>query len=160
MGAAISVLGLLYWTKSEKPNSALEAVWSPLLTSDKPILLCVGEKELFSPHDSLTQLQRGADEDSFLQTSEDKNDFVPFSDVQILSRFVSLIGGHGHNFKVQNARITVSSQLREGPVVLIGALNNDWTLNRTSSLRFHLEGPQGPDKVYWIADTQHPQSRA
>jgi hypothetical protein len=48
----------------------------------------------------------------------------------------------------------------KGPVVLIGALNNDWTLNRTSSLRFHLEGPEGPDQVYWIADTQHPESRA
>ena len=89
----------------------------------------------------------------------DKNDFVPFSDVQILSRFVSLIGAHGHAYRVQNSRTTVSSQLREGPVVLIGALNNDWTLNRTSSLRFHLEGPDGPGRIYWIADTQHPESR-
>jgi hypothetical protein len=45
-------------------------------------------------------------------------------------------------------------------VILIGALNNDWTLNRTSSLRFHLQGPEGSDRVYWIADTQHPKSRA
>ena len=66
----------------------------------------------------------------------------------------------GHAYRVQNSRTTVSSQLREGPVVLIGALNNDWTLNRTSSLRFHLEGPDGPDRIYWIADTQHPESRA
>ncbi len=120
----------------------------------------MGETELFAPHDSLTELQSGADDDSFLQAFADKNDFVPFSDVQILSRFVSLIGAHGHAFRVQNSRTTVSSQLREGPVVLIGALNNDWTLNRTSSLRFHLEGPEGPDRVYWIADRQHPESRA
>jgi hypothetical protein len=126
-------------------------------------LFCVGETEteLYAPHDSpLTQLQRGADDDSFLQSLADKNDFVPFSDVQVLSRFVSLIGAHGHAFRVQSSRRTISSQLREGPVVLIGALNNDWTLNRTSSLRFHLEGPEGPDQVYWIADTQHPESRA
>jgi hypothetical protein len=143
-----------------KQKSALEEVWSPLLTSSKPILFCVGEKELFSPHDSLTQLQSGADDDSSLLAVADKNDFVPFSDVQILTRFVSLIGAHGHAFRVQNSRTTVSSQLREGPVVLIGMLNNDWTLNRTSSLRFHLEGPEGPDRIYWIADTQHPESRA
>jgi hypothetical protein len=73
---------------------------------------------------------------------------------------VSLIGAHGHAFRLQNVRSTVSPQFREGPVVLIGALNNEWTLNRTSSLRFHLEGPEGPDQVYWIADTQHPESRA
>jgi len=145
----------------EKPKSALEEVWSPLLANSKPILFCVGEKELYSPHDSpLTQLQSGADDDPVLQAFADKNDFVPFSDVQILSRFVALVGAHRHAFRVQNSRTTVSSQLREGPVVLIGALNNDWTLNRTSSLRFHLEGPEGPNRVYWIADTQHFESRA
>jgi hypothetical protein len=145
----------------EKQESALEEIWSPLLTSNKPILFCVGERELSDPRDSpLTELQSGADDESILQTSSDKNAFVPFSDVQILSRFTSLAGAYGHTFKVQSSRTTVSSQLREGPVVLIGALNNDWTLNRTSSLRFHLEGPAGPNRVYWIADTQHPQSRA
>jgi hypothetical protein len=160
MIAVALVLGARHRTHLDKPKSALEEVWSPLLTGSKPILFCVGEKELFSPHDSLTQLQSGADDDSSLQAVADKNDFVPFSDVQILSRFVSLAGAHGHAFRVQNSRTTVSSQLREGPVVLIGMLNNDWTLNRTSSLRFHLEGPEGPDRIYWIADTQHPESRA
>jgi len=161
------VLGTVYWKQLEKQRpslqkqeSALEEVWSPLLTSSKPILFCMGESVFSSIPDSpLTQLQNGADEDSVLQASANKNDFVPFSDVQVLSRFVSLAGAHGHAFKVQNSRATVSSQLREGPVVLIGALNNDWTLNRTSSLRFHLQGPEGPNRVYWIADTQHPESR-
>src|SRR5271156_5538407 len=152
--------GARYGRNLGKQKSALEEVWSPLLTSSKPILFCVGEKELFSPHDSMTQLQSGADDDSSLPAAADKNDFVPFSDVQILSRFVSLAGAHGHAFRVQNSRTTVSSQLREGPVVLIGALNNDWTLNRTSSLRFHLEGPEGSDPVYWIAGTHHPRARA
>ena len=156
----VLVLGTRYWRHFEKQKSALEEVWSPLLTSSKPILFCVGETELYAPHDSLTELQSGADDDSFLQAFADKNDFVPFSDVQILTRFVSLIGAHRHAFRVQNSRTTVSPQLREGPVVLIGALNNQWTLNRTSSLRFHLEGPEGPDRVYWIADTQQPESRA
>jgi hypothetical protein len=158
--AVILVLGARHGRHLGKQKSALEEVWSPLLTSSKPILFCVGEKELFAPHDSMTELQSGADDNSFLQALADKNDFVPFSDVHTLSRFVSLIGAHGHAFRVQNSRTTISSQLREGPVVLIGALNNDWTLNRTSSLRFHLEGPEGPDRVYWIADTQHPESRA
>ena len=158
----ILVLGNRYWSSQGKQKSALEEVWSPLLTSSKPILFCIGGTELFLyPHDSpLTELQSVADEDSSLQALADKNDFVPFSDVQILSRFVSLVGAHGHAFRIQNFRTTVSSQLREGPVVLIGAINNDWTLNRTSSLRFHLEGPEGADRVYWIADTQHPESRA
>jgi hypothetical protein len=157
----ILVFGARYWRQFEIKKSALEEVWSPLLASGKPVLFCLGDTEMSTLFDSpLTDLQRGADDDSSLRAYANKNHFVPFSDVQTLSRFVSLIVAHRHAFKVQNFRMTVSSQLREGPVVLIGALNNDWTLNRTSSLRFHLQGPDGPDQVYWIADTQHPESRA
>jgi hypothetical protein len=43
---------------------------------------------------------------------------------------------------------------------LIGALNNDWTLNRTAPLRFHFKGPEGAILNYWIVDTQHPDSHA
>jgi hypothetical protein len=163
------VLGTAYWnhfekqkSSLEKQKSALEEVWSPLLTSSKPILFCMGGSRLitFPGGSQLGELQSGADEDSFLQALADKNDFVPFSDVLILSRFSSLVQAHGHAFRIQNFRTTVSSQLREGPVVLIGALNNDWTLNRTSSLRFHFEGLRDPNSVYWIADRQHPESRA
>ena len=156
------VLGVAYWNHFEKQKSSLEEVWSPLLTSSKPILFCMGGSRLitFPGGSQLGELQSGADEDSFLQALADKNDFVPFSDVLILSRFSSLVQAHGHAFRIQNFRTTVSSQLREGPVVLIGALNNDWTLNRTSSLRFHFEGLRDPNSVYWIADRQHPESRA
>ena len=79
----------------------------------------------------------------------------------ILSKFSSLVEAHGHGSRIQNFRTTVSPQLREGPVVLIGALNNDWTMNRTSSLRFHFEGIAATTNfVYWIADRHHPESRA
>jgi hypothetical protein len=159
--AVVSILATRPWRHMEEPKSVLEEVWSPLLSSTKPILFCMGETQFYVAHDSpLTELQSGADDDTALQALAEKNDFVPFSDVLVLSGFESLLAAHGHAFRVQNSRTTVSSQLREGPVVLIGALNNDWTLNRTSSLRFHLEGPEGPDQVYWIADTQHPESRA
>lgn len=159
--AVMFVFGTRYGRQFEIKRSAVEEVWSPLLASGKPVLFCLGDTEMSTLFDSpLTDLQRGADDDSSLQAYTNKNHFVPFSDVQTLSKFVSLVVAHGHAFKVQNFRMTVSSQLREGPVVLIGALNNDWTLNRTSSLRFHLQGPEGPDQVYWIADTQHPESHA
>jgi hypothetical protein len=156
-----AILAARYARSDARQGSALEEVWAPLFAGSKPILFCVGEKELTAIKDSpLAELQSGADDDSSLQPSAGMNGFVAFSDVQILSRFVSLAGNHGHPFRVQNSRMTVSSQLREGPVVLIGALNNTWTLNRTGSLRFHLEGPVGPDGIYWIADAQHPESQA
>ena len=189
----ILAFGIVSWKQFEsqksslkRQKSAFEEVWSPLLTSSKPILFCMGGSKVttYPGGSQLTQLQNGADEDLNPQVSGDKNEFVPFSDVQVLGRFVSLAGARGHAFRIQDFRTTSSSQLREGPVVLIGALNNDWTLNRTSSLRFHFEGLENPNTsqwieggkhfpcggpgqtacptstVYWIEDTQHPESRA
>ncbi len=168
VGFGVVVVVILLWglrsrKHLEQQESPLEEVWSDLLTSSKPVLFCMGGTDLFalSPKDSpMTELQSVADDDSALRPITDKNDFVPFSDVQTLSGLLSLTVAHGHTYRVQNFRTTVTSQLREGPVVLIGALNNDWTLNRTAPLRFHFEGPEGPNLNYWIMDTQHPDSRA
>jgi hypothetical protein len=163
VAGSLLTMSIAHWKHSpaRSRESVLDEVWSPLLTSSKPILFCIGETQLFTPHDApLSEIQGSRDDDSFLEAFSDKHDFVPFPDVQTLSRFMSLIGAHGHAFRVQNIRTTAFSQLREGPVVLIGAMNNEWTLNRSSSLRFHLGGPEGPNDIYWIGDTQHPDSRA
>lgn len=159
--AMILVLGARYWRHFEK-YPALEEVWSPLLTSSKPILFCMGGMTVNAlPSGSqLAQLQSGADENPSIQALADKFDVVPYSDVQVLGKFVSLAGAYGHAFLIQNSWTTVPSQLREGPFALIGAMNNDWTLNRISSLRFYIEGHEYPKPVYWIVDRLHPESRA
>ncbi len=95
-------LAARYGRSDARQESALEEVWSPLFAGSKPILFCVGEKELTATQDSpLAELQSGADDDSSFQPSAGMNGFVAFSDVQVLSRFVSLAGNHGHPFRVR-----------------------------------------------------------
>jgi hypothetical protein len=148
--AVLLILAVRYWKPFEKPKSALDEVWSPLLTSSKPILFCVGTSKVTTlPGSQLAELQSGADEDSFHQALVDMNDFVPFSDVQILSRFSSLVQAHAHAFRIQSFQTTVSSQLREGPVVLIGALNNDnWLYGEQTSLPMWRAQPPGMPPAY------------
>jgi hypothetical protein len=47
------------------------------------------------------------------------------------------------------------SQLRETPVLLIGAFNNRWTLKTTANLRFRFRGPLTSTATYIIEDTQN-----
>ena len=79
--AMILVLGARYWRHFEK-YPALEEVWSPLLTSSKPILFCMGGMTVNAlPSGSqLAQLQSGADENPSIQALADKFDVVPYSD--------------------------------------------------------------------------------
>ena len=120
----ILVLGTRYWRHFEKHESALEEVWSPLLTSSKPILFCVGGTEmLISPHDpSLTGLQSVADDDSVspgVGGQERLSSLFRRADSQQQVRVSG--GARGHAFRIQNFRTTLASQLREGPVV------SDWS---------------------------------
>jgi len=49
-------------------------------------------------------------------------------------------------------------QLRTGPAVLIGALNNPWTLRLTANLRFSFMRDDG-DHTNWIQDRKNPGMR-
>jgi hypothetical protein len=151
--------GVLHWKHSREPSrrSVFEEVWSPLLDSNRNILICLGESNLQTSSEKTLDLDR-PDNDSVVEAFADKRDFVPFPDVQSLSRFISLLGKRGHGFSVQSSRSTDYSQLREKPVLLIGAFNNRWTLNRTAALRFRFAGLNSEDKTIWIEDAQHPNS--
>ncbi len=48
--------------------------------------------------------------------------------------------------------------MRDGPVILIGAFNNNWTLRLSSQLRFSF-GRDADTRLSWIADRQNPSKR-
>jgi hypothetical protein len=152
--------GVIYWKHSQvrSRQSAFEAVWSPLLVSNRNILVCLGESD-FSLPNGITFDQNRPDNDSVIEAFADKRDFVPFPDVQTFSRLTSFLDARRHAFSVQSSRTTTYSQLRENPVLLIGAFNNRWTLNRTAALRFRFAGLEGTDTAIWIEDAQHQDSR-
>ena len=51
---------------------------------------------------------------------------------------------------------TSFSDLRDGPVILIGAFNNDWTMRLMGPLRFNYERD---GDTFWIQDRQNPARR-
>ena len=164
LGAALALVlllatALVHWRKSPAPKrkSTLDAVWAPLLDSNRNILVCLGESTISAPNETHFDQDR-PDNDSVVEAYADKRDFVPFPDVQTSSRFIYLLGARGHTFSVQTSPSIVYSQLRENSVLLIGAFNNPWTLNRTATLRFRFAGDDGANKTIWIEDIQHPDS--
>lgn len=160
VAGVLIVAGAHRWWHPSVPSSlpALDQVWAPLLESNRNILICMGESNMSEPNETITAPDR-PDDDSLLAAFADKRDFVPFPDVQAFSRVAALLGARGHGFSVQSSSSTVYSQLRESSTLLIGALNNRWTMNRTANLRFHFVGMHGSDKTVWIEDRQHPDVR-
>jgi hypothetical protein len=58
------------------------------------------------------------------------------TDVLTMTHIAATLQGLGKQYRIKNASDTDLSDLRSGPVILIGGENNSWTLRVTAPLRF------------------------
>ena len=79
---------------------------------------------------------------------------LALADVITLTRTVAALASRHKAFRVVPASDASFAQLREGPVVLIGAFDNIWTLRVTQKLRFGFESKDG---VALAGGSQQPQ---
>lgn len=80
-------------------------------------------------------------------------------DVSTIGRLTGLLQTKGKTFRIRGQLSTGFADLRDGPVVLVGAFDNDWTMRLIGPMRFSFE--RGHD-TFWIKDRQNPtrQDRA
>ncbi len=79
---------------------------------------------------------------------------LALADVITLTRTAANLETQHKSFRVVPASEATFSQLREGPIVLIGAFDNIWTLRVTQKLRFGFESKDG---VATLVDRKSPQ---
>lgn len=149
---ACLLIGLLctaVWIAPEGPNFSLNQFWKQLLASQNPILLCVGTwRHTAEPRDP--SLASGSQDNSA------SSDVIPVSDAVVFARITAFLGGIRQSYRMESANSTTLTDLLQGPVVLIGAFDNPWTLRITNPLRFHFvsDGDQ-----HWIADQKNISKR-
>ena len=75
-----------------------------------------------------------------------------------MAGLASLLQSNGKAYRILNrAGATSFRELQSGPFVLIGGMNNEWTLRLTSGLRFSFGGaPNGAQ----VVDKQNPSNTA
>lgn len=125
-----------------RPLSNMQRFWEPMTTSQSLITYCLGE-----PVDSIDLRERAPGSTPIAGG-------LDVSDVTTLARtIVPLVPRHG-SFRVLLASDASFAQLREGPIVLIGAFDNAWTMRITQNLRFGFEDSAGVRK---LMDNKNPQ---
>lgn len=146
---AIFLLGAA-WVRSRTPESTLDQFWTPVLASPNPVLLCLGIAPVLQsnpPVDS-NNVTVGASHRSTART-------VGLSDAITLARITSLMGARGKSFQIRSELSSTLDDLRNGPVILIGGFNNDWTMRLTQGMRFTFE--RDPNTAaFRIKDKQNP----
>lgn len=118
---AVVIFGIGRVKVFSKPSN-MERFWKPVSSASARVTYCLGEP-VHSPENQHV-LAQGTP----LYGSLD------LADVTTLARsIVPLLPGNGA-FRVSAASQTEFTQLREGPIVLIGAFDNSWTMRITQNL--------------------------
>jgi hypothetical protein len=174
--AALTLLALvstLLW-RWARP-SAIEELWEPVLAAHRPITFCVPTGAA-QPRDQIAVAAGiltsnpappprrvasvltsvGGPTPSFLE-HENEGENVVFSDVLAALKISDWMAEHGRESNLRSNNLTTLYDLQQGPTVLIGGLDNEWTLRALAHLRYRFSG--SGQEQYWIVDTKNPGRR-
>jgi hypothetical protein len=154
----------MFWERESHASPAraagIAAFWNPIFSSESPALVVIGVHSLdsmgkdLSPSTEVSAPSPQAHESMLF--SELYTDMVPVSDIVAYTQLSNLLARQSHPFRTQGASQTTFGQLQRGPVVLVGGLDNVWTIRLTSRLRYHF-GPRTM-AVNEIVDSKDPSS--
>jgi hypothetical protein len=132
--------------------SAVDAFWSPVLSSGNQILLCIGN--VSGGHTHPTSDGDGIGPMTLKEFHSAQSQMVHVADASALAAFTGLLQARGRHYRIVSQSEATYSDLQNSPVVLIGLLNNEWTQRLVGQLRFSVERP-GHGLVL-IRDRDHP----
>jgi hypothetical protein len=136
--------GLLVY-RTSRPNSAVDAFWQPMMQGSQAAILCPGALVLSTkPPASLVR----ADKD-------DEYPYISMTTAGTITKLATMFGSFHAQYRLLPASAINLTDLRQHPVVMIGAYNNDWTIRLVSKLRFRF----APQSEVAIFDSSNPRVR-
>jgi hypothetical protein len=142
-----------YWFIKQTPEYLF---WKPVLDTPGSVLLAVGDVPNGPP--TPVAADEGQSAPAAIPQSGASGS-VPFADAVTIARVVGVLQSNGKKVLIRRENASSFSDLREGPVVLIGAFNNEWSLRLTRRLRYTL-AIDGENHLIYIKDAKDPSSRA
>ena len=159
--------------------SSFDLFWGPVLSSSRPVVVCTGSNRVYvlsreahsryrtnhpSPDDATPNLETLVPREDLRKfTGEDflpvKDTYLTIGDASATAQISSLLTSRRHPYDLRFGSDLSFGDLREGSAILIGAFNNNWTLNMTDSLRFvfeagdtaemHVQDRFDPKRSWW-----------
>lgn len=151
---AIPTLALCIFLLGSTRQTALDRFWSPILATNNPALLCIPDPRPPVDAQSAATGQSG----TIASPTDPAKSFhvVSLGDSVALSLVSGVLGRKAKDFRVRATDDVTLEDLREGPVVLIGGFDNQWTMKLAGGLRFKFSHD---DSLHYIFDARNPLSR-
>lgn len=120
-------------------DEALNAFWNPVLSSSSQVLLCIGNLSGGHTH----PVSDGDGPLTLKQFHNAQSQTVHFADAITLAKFASMVQSRGKRYRIVSQTDATYADLRNGPAILVGLLNNEWTKRLVGNLRFTVERSDG-----------------
>ncbi|HEY1903807.1 MAG TPA: hypothetical protein VGG56_15345 [Terracidiphilus sp.] len=149
----ILVGGTVSWRVwSEDTHAADRQLWSPILQEPGQIQLVVADLSA-TVNASQTQQQKQA---GGLVELLRMGEIVNYRDSLALTDLVAFLSTHNKPYKLELSTQATYPDLQRGASVLVGGLDNVWTMRLIDPLRYHFVR-RGVAYTYAIEDRQHPE---
>jgi hypothetical protein len=150
VGALVGIFAI--WRSRSRPK--IPQVWDGFLHAKVPVLICLGAHNIYT-----SNVVSPSETDKFSDMVLHRQ-VIPIDDATVITSMASVLGKKGIPFRVAGAEQTSLTDLRMQPVILIGAVDNKWTLRLTQGLRYRFEvvRPLGPHEapIASIVDAKQP----
>ena len=151
LGAAVGLgtgFGTGFWYRGVhdiQPATNIDRFWAPITAGSNTATYCLGEPaknlDVGSISSFDTPVNNSKPEPLYFRLHYSGH--LALADVITLTRTAAALETRHKAFRVMPASEASFAQLREGPIVLIGAFDNIWTLRVTQKLRFGFESKDG-----------------
>jgi hypothetical protein len=150
--AALLSAGFAGWHATP---SAVEHFWNPVWESADPVMMALGRPPAGATR--LAEIAGGA-EPAFRDVA--RTDVLPLSDALTMARLNGITREYAkRNLDIRRADVFTLTDLRRGPVILVGAFNNPWTMRLNKDLRFTFEW-DAETRTGIIRDRHNPSNRS
>lgn len=160
--AAVLLIGILL-----RPKQPVEAFWAPVFRESKPPLICVpiGNAVLLSYRLQEELLRQNPPFSQPVTAQPGEIEVLPgqamnSSTAHAVLGVALFVQRHGVTPEIRFSSQLAVEELRDRPLVLIGAFNNPWTLELNREIRFVFERQdEGNEAIFAVQDRQTPSRR-
>ncbi len=152
MGAAalilISTITFALWYQNQAAMAADRQLWEPFLDDPGQVHLVIADLSA-----TVSQTNPSPDLANLLRMGE----IVNYRDILAQTEVVAFLARHNKPLSLVLSTRATYTELQRSPSVLIGGLDNLWTMRVTSGLRFYF-AHRDATSLFYIEDRQHPAS--
>jgi hypothetical protein len=135
--AAALLIG--FFLRNHSRDRGINYFWQPVIASSNPALIVIGVHSFDSEGQEVladTHVSSVRNGQENMLSSMISSDMVPVSDIVSYSKITDLLTRRSHLYQTRGSSDTTVEDLRQGPVILIGGLDNVWTKRLAATLRY------------------------